>query len=165
MKKASVIGLIVVFGAGAFAYGLYEYAKRQKALLEQFTYKITNLKLDTFNLQLIKGQIFVLFSSISDIEVTVKEFYLDFYFNGEKVGYLEDVTEFIIPARGTTEIPFEFTLNPQFIFRNIGDIVSYTMSQKDASISVQGYATLKSGFVKATLPIKYDTTIKEILNG
>ena len=165
MKKASVIGLVVVLGAGAFAYGLYEYVRRQKALLEQFTYKITNLKLDTFNLQLIKGQIFVLFSSISDIEVTVKEFYLDFYFNGEKVGYLEDVTEFIIPARGTTEIPFEFTLNPQFIFRNIGDIVSYTMSQKDASISVQGYATLKSGFVKATLPIKYDTTIKEILNG
>jgi hypothetical protein len=56
-----------------------------------------------------------------------------------------------------------YTLNPQLIFGNVTDILAYTLRQKDAAISVRGYATLKSGFVKATLPLTYDTTIKEIL--
>lgn len=163
MKK-SILGLTIFAGVGLFAYSLYAYVKRQKNLLEQFTYKITDFSLDTFNLQMIKGKIKVLFVSLSDIEVTVQEFYLDFYFNGERVGYLEDVTAFIIPARGRTEIPFEYSLNPQLIFPNITDILAYTLKSKDASIAVKGYATLKSGFVKATLPINYSTTIKEILS-
>ncbi len=163
MKKG-VIGVAIFAGVGLFVYSLYAYVKKQKSLLEQFTYKITDFSIDQFSLQAIKGQIKVLFVSLSDIEVTVEEFMLDFYFNGERVGYLEDVTAFIIPARGRTEIPFEFSLNPQLIFPNITDIVAYSLKSKDASIAVQGYATLKSGFVKATLPINYSTTIKEILS-
>jgi LEA14-like dessication related protein len=163
MKKG-LLGFSILAGVGLFAYSIYAYVKKQKDLLEQFSYKITDFSLDTFNIQIIKGQIKVLFISLSDVEVTVQEFYLDFFFNGERVGYLEDVTAFIIPARGRTEIPFEYTLNPQLIFPNITDILSYTLKSKDASISVRGYATLKSGFVKATLPITYNTTIKEILS-
>jgi hypothetical protein len=106
----------------------------------------------------------VLFGSQSDVEVVVQSFILDFYFNGKKVGYLEDTTEFVIPAKGYTTIPFKYTLNPQLIFSNAVDIVSYALRQKDASISVRGYAKLKSGFVKVALPISYDTTIKQILS-
>jgi hypothetical protein len=162
MNKKLIGGTILV-GVGLFVYSLYSYAKRQASLLEQFTYKISGLKIDTINLQTIKGSISVLFSSLSDVEVIVEKFYLDFYFNGERLGYLEDETAFVIPARGTTNIPFMYTLNPQLIFGNVTDILAYTLRQKDAAISVRGYATLKSGFVKATLPLTYDTTIKEIL--
>jgi hypothetical protein len=49
------------------------------------------------------------------------------------------------------------------VFGNISDIISYTFNQKDAAISIRGYARLKSGFIKATLPIEYNTTIKEIM--
>lgn len=164
MNRKALIGGTILAGVGLFVYSMYSYAKKQADLLKQFTYKISGFKIETLNLQTVKGTISVLFTSISDVEVVVEKFYLDFYFNGERVGYLEDATAFVIPAHGTTNIPFKFTLNPQLVFGNVADILAYTLRQKDAAISVRGFATLKSGFVKATPPITYDTTIKEILS-
>lgn len=164
MKKVTIVSVLVLGGVAAIGYAFYAYASRQAKLLQDYSYKILNFSIDTFDLQKIKGTISVLFGSKSDVEVVVQEFILDFYFNGKKVGYLEDNTEFIIPAKGMTTIPFQYTLNPQLVFTNAVDIVSYALRQKDASISVRGYAKLKSGFIGATLPISYDTTIKEILS-
>lgn len=163
MRKAVVI--MVLGGAGLLGFALYTYVQRQKNLLKQFTYKVTKVGIDSFNMTLIKGNISVMFSSDSDIEIVISEFYLDFYFNGIKVGYLQDENPFVVPARGTTEIPFAFSLNPNLIIGNVADILAYTLKRKDAAISVQGMATIKSGFVKATVPVRYDTSIQEIMNG
>lgn len=163
MTKGKVIGIAILSGVALFGFALYNYARRQAMLLENYTYKIVDFNLSTFDLKKIKGTISVMFGSQADIEVVVEQFYLDFYFNGKKVGYIEDTTPFVIPAKGSTVIPFNFTLNPQLVIGNAVDIVSYGLRQKDAAISVRGYGKLKSGFVKATLPISYDTTIKEIL--
>lgn len=161
MRK-SIVALIIG-GVGLAGFALYSYVMKQKNLLEQFTYKITKFKISTINMQLIKGDIGVQFTSISDVEIIINEFYLDFYFNGKRVGYLQDESPFVIPARGTTEIPFAYTLNPKLIIGNAADILAYTLKQKDAAISVQGKVSIKSGFVKAVLPVRYDTTIQEIL--
>jgi LEA14-like dessication related protein len=163
MKTRNIVGLSILGGVGVFAYALYAYAKKQASMLENYDYKIVDFKIDTLDLQSVKGEISILFSSKSDVEVVIEEFYLDFYFNGEKVGYLEDATPFVLPAQGSTIIPLKYTLNPQLVFGNISDIISYTFNQKDAGISIRGYARLKSGFIKATLPIEYNTTIKEIM--
>ena len=161
MRK-SIVALIIG-GVGLAGFALYSYVMKQKNLLEQFTYKITKFKISTINMQLIKGDIGVQFTSISDVEIIINEFYLDFYFNGKRVGYLQDESPFVIPARGTIEIPFAYTLNPKLIIGNSADILAYTLKQKDAAISVQGKVSIKSGFVKAVLPVRYDTTIQEIL--
>jgi hypothetical protein len=163
LRKGIVITGILT-GLGLFAYAFYRYAKQQTALLENYTYKILRIKIDTINLQTIKGKINLLFSSNSDVEVIVSEFYMDFYFNNKKVGYITDATQFVIPARGSAEIPLDFTLNPQLVFTNAAQILTFTLKQEDAAVKVIGYATLKSGFIRATLPITYDTTIKEILS-
>ena len=160
MKK---VGWVIVGGVAAFGIALYAYVRKQAMLLENYTYKIVDLKIETFDLQKIKGKISVFFGSQADIEVLVEEFYLDFYFNNEKVGYLQDDTKFVIPAKGSTVIPLGFTLNPQIIFSNATDIFAYTFSKKDAAISIRGFAKLRSGFISATLPIEYDSTIREIL--
>ena len=163
MKKSTIVGLSILGGVSVFGYALYAYAKKQAMLLENYVYKIVDFKMDTFDAQKIKGTISVWFGSKSDIEVVIDKFILDFYFNGKKVGYIEDTTPFVIPANGFTTIPFQYTLNPQLVFSNAVDIIAYALRQKDAAISVRGYAKVKSGFVSATLPISYDTTIKEIL--
>jgi len=162
MKK-SIVGFSILGGVAIFGYALYAYFKRQATLLQNYEYKIVDFKITTFDLQKIKGSISVFFGSKSDVEVVIKQFIIDFYFNGEKIGYLEDNTPFVIPARGYTTIPLNFTLNPQLVITNAVDIVSYALKKKDAGISVRGFARIKSGFVKATIPISYDTTIKEIL--
>ena len=164
MNKKNIILASIIGGVGLFAYSIYRYIKVQTALLEQFTYKITNFTIDKIDTSVIKGNISILFTSSADIEVTIKEFYLDFYFNGKRVGYLQDLTEFIIPAKGSSNIPFEYTINPSLIFTNVVDIVEYSLKQKNASLEVIGYATLKSGFIKVTLPIQYATTVKELLS-
>jgi hypothetical protein len=164
MNKKTIIALAILGGVSLFGYSIYYYFQRQVDLLKQFEYKIINFTLDTLSLDLIKGKLNVLFSSVADIEVTVTEFYLDFYFDGNRVGYLQDVSKFIIPAHGSTQIAFEYTLNPHLIFGSVGDIIAYTTKQKDAAISVRGYASMKSGFISATLPIIYDTTVKEIMS-
>jgi hypothetical protein len=164
MKTRNIVGLSILGGVGVFAYALYAYVKKQATLLESYDYKILDFKIGTFDLQAVKGEISILFTSNSDVEVLIQEFYLDFYFNSEKVGYLEDATSFVIPARGSAIIPLKYTLNPQLVLGNVTDIISYSFNQKDAAISVRGYARLKSGFIKATLPIEYNTTIKEIMS-
>jgi len=168
MKRGFIIGATILTGVAAFGFALYYYAKKQVSLLEGYQYKIHSFKIQTFDLQKIKGTISVYFASNTDIEVLVEKFYLDFYFNGVQVGYIEDVTPFIIPARttnslGSTIIDFNFTLNPKLVIGNAADIIGYVLRQKDALIAVSGYGKLKSGFVKATLPIVYNTTLNEIL--
>jgi LEA14-like dessication related protein len=123
-----------------------------------------DLSVTTFNAQIVKGVIKINFTNNSDIEVAVNEFLLDFYFNGEYIGYLQDTTPFIIPIRNSTPISFEFTLNPQLILSNISDILLFSVKAKDATFSVRGKAKVKSGFISTTMPIEFDTTIKEILS-
>lgn len=163
MKKW-IIGSAIVGGVGLFIYSIYNYVVKQADLLKQFEYKIIGIKFKEFTLQLIKGTLSIRFESLSDVEITVNEFYLDFYFNEENVGYLTDTRKFILPAKAFTTIDFDFTLNPQFIFKNAIDIIAYAAKQKDASIRVEGYVSLKSGFISTTVPVTYATTIKEILS-
>ena len=87
---------------------------------------------------------------------------MDFYVNGENVGYLEDFKPFIIPARGYNDITFGFTLNPQFVIHNIVDIIAIATKKKDAIVTLDGVVKIKSGFVKAAVPIKCNCSIKNM---
>ena len=161
--KKTLVGVGILGGLGAFVYAFYAYAKKQAALLDNYTWKILDLTFDSYDLQAVKGKIKILFTSQSDVEVVIEKFVMNFYFNGAQVGYVEDDTPFILPARGTAPISFQYTLNPQLVFGNITDIVNYALNKQDAAISLRGFASLKSGFVSATLPITYDTTLKCVL--
>ena len=154
--------LAIIGGISLFGYTLYKYFTKQVDLLKQFNWKVLDFGLDTLDLKVIKGTIKFRFSSISDVELEINKFYLDVYANGERVGYIEDVNTFIIPAKGYTDIPFAYTINPQFIIKNIVDIVAYTSKQKDAIITFDGYVKIKSGFISATVPIKSDCSVKNL---
>lgn len=159
----TLVGVGILGGLGAFVYAFYAYANRQAKLLEDFTWKLMGIDFDSYDLQAVKGKVQILFTSQSDVEVQIEKFVMNFYFNGAEVGYIEDTTPFIIPARGTAPISFSFTLNPQLVFGNITNIINYALQKEDAAVSLRGFASIKSGFVSATLPITYDSTIKCIL--
>lgn len=161
--KKTLVGVGILGGLGAFVYAFYAYANRQAKLLEDFTWKLMGIDFDSYDLQAVKGKVQILFTSQSDVEVQIQKFVMNFYFNGAEVGYIEDTTPFIIPARGTAPISFSFTLNPQLVFGNITNIINYALQKEDAAVSLRGFASIKSGFVSATLPITYDSTIKCIL--
>ena len=155
---AAVIGGVALFGAA-----LYYYVLTQLDLIKKFTYQIVSINITRADPMIIKGQIVFLFENISNIDITVSEFYLDFYFNQKRVGYLEDVKPFQILAKQSTQIPFSFSLEPQLVLGNLTDIYDYYRQNKDGKIVVSGYVSAKSGFVKATIPVTYTTTVKELL--
>lgn len=161
MKKG-LTAAAIIGGVSLFGYALYKYFTRQVDLLKQFEWKVLDFSLDTIDLKVIKGTIKFRFASISDVELIINKFYLDVYVNGERIGYIEDVNTFIIPANGYTDISFAYTLNPQFIIKNVVDIVAYTTRSKDAILTFDGYAKIKSGFISATVPIKSDCSVKNL---
>jgi len=163
MKKI-LIGTAVLGGVSLFAYSIYRYIKIQANLLKDFSYRILDFGVEESNLQKIKGTMKVLFTSNSDIEITVLDFIVDFFVEGQKIGYIEDKGSFLVPARSSSEIGFAYTLNPQLVFSNIADLVSGALEDNDLSFEIKGFATLKSGFIKVPLEIKYETTLKEFLS-
>ena len=161
MKKVWV-GLLSIGGIGLVAYGLYSYFQKQATLLKDFKWKIQSFNLDTISLQLIKGSVTIRFSSISDLEFLVTEFILKVYINGQEAGYVNDITQSLIPAQGYSDIPIAFTIDPQYLITDVSDILAYTMKQKDAIVTLNGYVSVKSGFVSATVPIKCDCSIQKL---
>jgi hypothetical protein len=161
MKKA-IIGLFAVGGLGLVAYGLYSYFQKQATLLKDFQWKILKFDLKTITLQLVKGSVTIRFSSTSDLEFIVEEFLLKVYINGQEAGYVNDITTSLIPAKGYSDIPFEFSINPQYLLKDASDILAYTLKQKDAIITLNGYVSVKSGFVKATVPIKCNCSVQKL---
>jgi hypothetical protein len=161
MKKV-IIGLFAVGGVGLVAYGLYSYFNKQATLLKDFQWKILSFDLTKFSLTLIKGKVNIRFSSVSDLEFIVEEFILKVYVNGQEAGYVNDITQSLIPANGYSDIPIEFTINPQYLIKDISDIAAYTLKQKDAIITLNGYVSVKSGFVKATIPIKCNCSVQKL---
>jgi hypothetical protein len=163
MKRNLIIGGGILLGLGLFSYAIYHYIQVQTKLLENYKYQIKDIRLNRFKQDEINGEIDIAFTSESDIEVVIKEFALKFFFNGREVGFLQDVKELVIPARASSLITLNFTLDPQKVFSNIADIISYSLSQKDADLSVSGYAKIQSGFISVGIPIQFDTSINQIM--
>lgn len=162
MKKGIVLAAILS-GVGLFGYSIYRFYTKQIALLKDFKWDIIDLKVKEFSLTLIKGVVTFKFESVSDIEITVKKIYLEFSVNGQKVGYINEISDFVVPARGFNNIPLEFTLNPQYVLKDIVSIVTTTAQQKDAFINLNGTVDVKSGFVSATVPVNFDYSLKEMM--
>ncbi len=130
--------------------------------MKDFQWKILKFELKNITLQLVKGSVVIRFSSTSDLEFIIEEFILKVYINGQEAGYVNDITTSLIPANGYSDIPFEFSINPQYLLNDVSDILAYTLKQKDAIITLNGYVSVKSGFVKATVPIKCNCSVQKL---
>lgn len=161
MKKV----LLAVGGLSLLGFGLYKYFKTQADLLSKFSWKIQGFKIRKFSFQELAIDVTFLFTSVADLEAKVQKLYLDLYLEGKNVGYIMEEKEFIIPAKGSSSIPIFVSINPQAIFKNIIDFTLNIGKNKDVRFKMDGFASIKSGFISTTLPIKYETTLKEYLKG
>jgi len=161
MKKL----LLALGGLGLLGTGLYLYLKKQSDLLSQFDYKIAGVKIKRITLVELSFDVILLFTNKSAIEAKVNRIYVDLFLEGKNVGYVTQSASFIIPANGSSNIPLSVSINPQSVLLNITDILLGTASKKDMNFSMKGFANIKSGFVSITMPIEYQTSLKEYLKG
>jgi len=161
MKKA----LLILGSLGLLGYGIYRYFSTQADILKNFTWKISGFKIIRFNLKELAIDVTFLFSSSADIEATINKLYLDLYLDGKNVGFITESKKFIIPAKGSTNIPLHISVNPQVIFKNIIDVTLGAFKNKDLRFRLNGYVNVKSGILSTTIPVDYETSIKEYLSG
>jgi hypothetical protein len=157
MKKA----LLWVGGLSVLGYGLYRYFKYQLNQLLKYTWKLETVKNIKFGKDNISWNFSILFTSQSDIEAEIEKLYLDLYLGGANVGFVEQQKGFIIPARGSSSIPLFTSINPKAILGNAINFALEFSRYKDMKFTIDGYAKIKSGFLRTTLPIKYETTVRE----
>lgn len=156
--------VLALSGMGLIGYAFWRYITIQKDLLSKFTYSLLNIKFSHISMDDITANIVVRFNSIADVEVKVKKFYVDFYLNNIYVGNFEDNGEFTIIANGYADIPVTLKFNPQLIFTNIVDLSLVAININDVAISARGYADVSSSFISATIPISYDSSVKQLLS-
>jgi hypothetical protein len=159
MKK----GLLYIGGISVLGYGIYKYFSTQAEILMNYDFKILGISIKKFKLDNISMDLKMRFISKSKIEAKVNSIYLDLFLEDKNVGYIKDVNSFIIPANGSSDITLFISINPQYLIKNITDIILGVGKSRDIKFKVDGYAEIKSGFFKSTLPIKYETTLKEYL--
>lgn len=161
MKKA----LFILGGLGLLGFGVYKYFKTQVATLSNFTWKVTKFKIIKLSLSELSIDVNFLIRSDADLEAKVNKLYLDLYLQGKNVGFISEENGFVIPARGSADIPLHISISPQAILRNIIDVTLGSVKSKDVMFKLNGFANIKSGFISTTLPITYETSIKQYLSG
>ena len=159
MKKA----LLIIGGLGVLGFGLYKYFTYQAKKLLDFEWAFSGIKVNKFSLDELNLILTIRFTSKADIEAKIEKLYLDLYLMGIRVGYIEEDKPFIIPAKGSSDIPLAISINPRVIFKNIIDVTLGVGKEKDVRFKFDGFAKIKSGIISTTLPIKFDTSIKKYL--
>jgi hypothetical protein len=158
MKKA----LLIFGGLSLLGFGLYRYFKKQSEKLLDFKWDISSIKLLESSYNRITLQVNFIFTSESEIEAEIKKIYLDAFVQDKRVGSITETKPFIIPAKGSSNVPLIISLDLSSLLSNVVDIVLQTIKEKDIDIKLVGNAEIKSGFVNTVVPIGYDSTIKKI---
>lgn len=162
MTKQVKTGLIVaaVLGVG---YAVYRFYKRQIELISQYDYKIIGAKINKLGKNEVSFNVKFRFFNKAKIEAQIEKIYLDLYVEGVKAGYLTQVKPFIIPANGNSDIDLQISFNPQLVLGNVVSILLSGVKRKDINFTLDGSASIRSGFVSTVLPIKYSDVVSAYL--
>ena len=167
MKTGWIIlgGIVIVGGAGA-----YYYYKQQIKALQRLDFKIIGYKIISISENSATIQLTVRVTNPSVFEVQVQDFYVDVYLNNEKISNLVPVNPFIVPSKNISGQPSYNDANiivnfsPRQVFLDALGLATDFLNKKDLPIRVVGSARLKSSFITLTVPVEYDTTVKELLS-
>lgn len=156
---------IVLYGAGLglLGFALYRYFMLQQQLLSKFTYRIVGFNFAKVTLEEMTISLRIKFISDADLEAKIENVFLDVYVEGSPVGYISNDKAFVVPAHGSSYIDLTFSFSPKLILRNVVNVALAGFGNKDIKFSVDGYAKVRSGWLRTTLPVKYSTTLKEKL--
>lgn len=155
--------LLIIGGVAVIGYALWAYYKKQIDFLKDITYQITAVNIVSITKNKVTVTIWAKIYNASNVNAVVKEMFLDFFINGVKVGNVTEVKDINIAPMQTSLINFNFSFDPSIIGKNIVDLVSLTLKAKDVIFNLQGYVSIESGGLKATLPFEYQNNLKNLI--
>lgn len=155
--------LLFTGGLSLLVLAIGTYLVKQKNLLKNFRWEMAGVQVTKFSLDNVSINFKIKFISDADLEAQVKALYLNIAMEGKNIGYITDIEPFIIPAHGFSYIDLNINFNPGLIFGNAVGIILAVTGNKDLTITYDGYATIKSGWISTTLPLNYSTSIKNLI--
>lgn len=154
---------LIIFGGVAFLGGLAFYLIRQFKLLAQYDYKIVNFKFGKISGNQVVVDVTTRIFNKSNIEATVNKIYLEIFVENAKVGFVRESGQWLIPAKGSSDITMRITLNPKLLLKNAVSVLVSGVKKKDLNFTLDGYANVRSGFLSTTIPITYSDKVSEYL--
>lgn len=158
MKKILITGAILAAGVGVFAY-----YKKQAGILTNMKYDVAGAKFISFDGKQLIIALTLRIESESRIEAELTGVNLDVLIEGETWGNITELSPIIIPAKGYSLIELQVTIYAKDIRNNVVNLAGKILQKKDASVVINGYAKVKSGWIKTTVPFTYETTLKEMI--
>lgn len=163
-----IAGGVILIGGGVAGY--YYYTGQIKALKE-LDFKIVGYKLITATIDKSEIQLTIRLINKSAFEVKVEDFFVDVYLDNKKISTLIPVEPFLVPSKdfktgqsSYSDAKIIVTFSPRLVGLDALGFITNYLNKKDMDIRVVGSAKLKSSFVNLTVPIEYDTTLKEIIS-
>lgn len=162
-KPVIWIGALAAVGTGG--YFAYRYFKQQAILLADYETELLNIKLPVVTKELVTIDFTIRIKNKSSIEATLKKLHADIYINNQNVGFVKNKQEFVIPAKGSNDLPFSLTFASKLVYDTaVGALISLIKSQ-DITYQLVGYVQLSSGGIGGSKDFKYNGSIKSALLG
>jgi hypothetical protein len=136
---------------------------KQFKLLADYDYKIVGFKFRKLSVNQVTFDVTTRIFNKSKIEATVKKIFLEIAVEGNKVGFVTEEGQWLIPAQGSSDIKMKITVNPQLVLKSAAAIILSGVKQKDLNFTLEGYANVSSGFLSTTLPITYSDKVSAYL--
>jgi LEA14-like dessication related protein len=159
----AIKSLVILSGLGVIGYALYRYYSKQIDFLKDITYQVVGFKIAKVSANNVSVDITNRIYNASNVEATVSELYLDFLLNDVRIGQVNEVKDIVIKPQQTTDVTYRFTFDPKLVIKNVVDLITFSVAAKDMTFVAQGYAKVKSSFLKTTIPFEYKNTLKNFI--
>ena len=144
--------LLFLVGLGTLGLGMYKFYLRQISILEDFDWRISNIRIDSI---LPNIKVFMTFNitNNSELTATIEGYDVDILVNGKKVSNIKnmDISKKLKGFGGKTG--FNFLVNIKYSDLGIGTggfnkLLSGVLDDaKNSTINLKGYVDIKRGFI------------------
>lgn len=176
MTKGKAI-LITIAGslAAGGGIGYWYYNKQLQILKESFKIKPIKIQLGRFSGDSAELLLALRIESQSNLDAEILDYSASIVIQGENIANISlDKNQFadasfaktnILPAKGYSDIHLIVSFDPQKIVGQGWSIIKGFANSRDLLIELRNSkGTIKTGFIKMSVPIDYQTTLMEILS-
>jgi len=154
MKK-----LLFIIGLGGIGYGLYNYFTKQLALALDWDFKIKDFKVNSITSQGADLNLIISVLNKSAFAIEVKDYDIDVFYKGVKIGNAVTNTPFIIQGDSWFDVPTKAYIGFQGAKGILGDFGMAVIKKEPIKLDVKGGMNVIFG----KIPKEVEFNVKDVV--
>ncbi len=151
--------IIISAGVLLIVYAVYNYYTVEQGLLTNSNYQLNDVSFDSFTLDEVKLNLSCQFDNESDINITLRDLYLDIYINDKYVGYVLQSIESNINPKSSNIIPIKASINISGVLSSSIPDISLLFNKGKVNVKATGTVSVSSGFISTKMPISFQKDV------